>query len=184
MVKELYQIANFNPERAKGLNFNDDLIKESDNYCNGVLNFLASKVLNKEIIDSQNFNDSYKNKPLNEKLDFVVNNLIAGTDNDKNLQQHNLILREFKDQIPSIRKNQENLNSILFESLLKQDAIDYNQDYFFTNIALLVNGITNFPLPQIAIANNNSLQQGEIIKPKNKIEDFYFTKFHNKEKSL
>ena len=184
MVKELYQIANFNSERAKGLNFNDDLIKESDNYCNGVLNFLVSKVLNKEIIDSQNFNDLYKNKPLNKKLDFVVNNLIAGTDNDKNLQQHNLILREFKDQIPSIRKNQENLNSILFESLLRQDAIDYNKDYFLTNIALLVNGITNFALPQIAIANNNSLQQGEIIKPKNKIEDFYFTKFHNKEKGL
>jgi len=184
MIKELYQIANFNPERAEKLNFNDDLIKESNNYCNGVLNFLVSKVLNKEIIDSQNFNDLYKNKLLNEKLDFVVNNLIAGTDNDKNLQQHNLILREFKDQIPLIRKNQENLNSILLESLIKQDAIDYNQDYFFTNIALLVNGITNFPLPQIAIANNNSLQQDEVIKPKNKIEDFYFTKFHNKEKSL
>ena len=62
--------------------------------------------------------------------------------------------------------------------------LDYNQDYFFTNIALLANGIANFLLPQIAIANNNSLQQEEIIKPKNKIEDFYFTKFYNKEKSL
>ena len=29
IIKELYQIANFNPERAKSLNFNDDLIKES-----------------------------------------------------------------------------------------------------------------------------------------------------------
>ena len=149
-----------------------------------MLNFLVSKVLNKEIIDSQNFSDFYKNKPLNGKLDFIVNHLISSTDNDKNLQQHNLILREFKDQIPLIRKNQENLNSILFESLPKRDAIDYNQDYFFTNIALLVNGITNFPLPQIAIANNNSLQQDEVIKPKNKIEDFYFTKLRSEGKSL
>ena len=184
MVKELYQIANFNPERAKRLNFNDDLIKESNNYCNGVLKFLIGKVLNKEIADSKNFSDFFKSQSINQKLDFLVNNLIAGTDNHKNLQQHNLILREFKDQIPLIRKNQENLNSILLESLLKQDAIDYNQDYFFANIALLVNGITNFPLPQIAITNNNSLQQYKVIKPKNKIEDFYFTKFHNEKKEL
>ena len=183
MVKELYQIANFNPERAKKFNFSDNLIEESNNYCNEVLSFLIAKVLNKEIADSKNFSDFFKSQSINQKLDFLVNNLIASTDNDKNLQQHNLILREFKDQIPLIRKNQDSLNSLLLESLLKQDSIDYNQDYFFTNIALLVNGITNFPLPQIAISNDNALQE-ESARPQNKIEDFYFAKLHSKEKEL
>ncbi len=142
-LKELYQFLCVDYQRAEVLGFSQTTIKETQRYCDRVLTFLESRL---DIATDQNSAQDYRSR---------VEGVVLGLAKKCDVQSDAfLALWEFYNQIPQVCKNRNQTTEMmqnLSHDLDNYELTQKEKDAYYANIAFAVNGVTNFPLPLIAM---------------------------------